>query len=245
MKAKRSSEALNPRANPNIGKAVEERNDVKPNNQLSSQLFRQLEGKEHIIWDWNGTILNDVDHAVKVMNTLLEEHQLPLINRDYYREIFDFPVLNYYQKLGFNFERESFENLCHKFVERFMHGLPHLPLIPEMESVVSQLKDKKIMQSILSATDQANLEGMINHFKLNEYFKFVFGIANKLAGSKVYRGHMLIKESRVHESKTVMIGDTLHDLEVAKALGIDVVLISHGHQSFDRLSPHHTLVIEA
>jgi phosphoglycolate phosphatase len=216
---------------------------VKQSNQLSSQIFHHLEGKEHIIWDWNGTILNDVDHAVMVMNTLLDEHQLPRIDKDYYREIFDFPVLNYYQKLGFNFGKESFESLCHKFVERFMDGLSSLPLIPEMELVVNQLYDKKIMQSVLSATDQSNLDGMIAHFNLNEYFKFVFGIDNKLAGSKVYRGHMLIKESGVHESKTLMIGDTIHDLEVGKALGIDVVLISHGHQSFIRLSSHHKLVI--
>ena len=218
---------------------------MKQTNHLSSKIFHLLEGKEHIIWDWNGTILNDVEHAVMVMNTLLDEHQLPLIDRDYYREIFDFPVFNYYQKLGFNFEKESFESLCHKFVERFMNGLHGLPLIPEMESVVVQLYNEKIMQSVLSATDQANLDGMINHFNLNEYFKFVFGIDNKLAGSKVYRGHMLIKESGIHESKTLMIGDTLHDLEVGKALGIDVVLISHGHQSLNRLRPHHTLVIDA
>ena len=65
---------------------------MKQTNHLSSKIFHLLEGKEHIIWDWNGTILNDVEHAVMVMNTLLDEHQLPLIDRDYYREIFDFPV---------------------------------------------------------------------------------------------------------------------------------------------------------
>ncbi|RZJ27785.1 MAG: HAD family hydrolase, partial [Flavobacterium sp.] len=109
---------------------------------------------------------------------------------------------------------------------------------------LTKLYNKKIMQSVLSATDQSNLDGMINHFNLNEYFKFVFGIDNKLAGSKVYRGHMLIKESGIHESKTIMIGDTLHDLEVGKELGIDVILISHGHQSLNRLKLHHTLVVD-
>lgn len=80
--------------------------EVQVKNNLSTQLHQALKGKDHIIWDWNGTILNDVDHAVAMMNTLLVEHNLPLIDREYYREIFDFPVLHYYQKLGFNFEKQ-------------------------------------------------------------------------------------------------------------------------------------------
>jgi len=211
---------------------------------LVSSLHRAIKAKKHIIWDWNGTLLDDVGHAVMVMNSLLEGHQLPLINRDHYREIFEFPVLNYYQKLGFDFEKESFESLCHRFVERFMAGFQNLPLVPEMKSVLMQLHEEKLTQSVLSATDQINLDSMISHFDLSDVFRFVFGIENKFAGSKIERGHHLIKNSGIAAAETVIIGDTLHDLEVAKALGIDAVLISHGHQCPTRLRPHHDMVID-
>lgn len=211
---------------------------------LSTQLHRAIKEKEHIIWDWNGTLLDDVAHAVMVVNSLLQEHQLPLIDRDQYRQIFDFPVLKYYLKLGFNFEKEAFESLCHKFVDRFMSGAKELPLIAGTKSVLLQLHEEKRMQSVLSATDQINLDSMIHHFELQEIFRFVFGIENKFAGSKIERGHELIKNSQIPISKTVIIGDTLHDLEVARALGIDAVLISHGHQCPTRLRPHHDQVIE-
>ncbi len=211
---------------------------------LSDKLHHAIKNKEHIIWDWNGTLLDDVSHAVNVMNTLLAEHKLPLIDREHYRKIFDFPVLTYYQKLGFNFEKESFESLCHRFVDRFMNGFQTLPLIPDMKSVLLGLQEENRTQSILSATDQSNLDSMISHFSLSDTFKFVFGIDNKLAGSKIERGHDLIKKSGISESKTVIIGDTLHDLEVARTLNIDAVLISHGHQCPSRLRSHHEVVIE-
>lgn len=54
----------------------------------------------------------------------------------------------------------------------------------------------------------------------------------------------LIRLSQVPKGETVIIGDTLHDLEVARALEIDAVLISHGHQCATRLRPHHEMVIE-
>jgi phosphoglycolate phosphatase len=211
---------------------------------LIDQLHSAIKGRRHIIWDWNGTLLDDVGHAVSVMNTLLEEHELPRLDRDRYRKIFDFPVLHYYQALGFNFENESFENLCHKFVDRFMAGFRDLPLIPEMKSVLMKLHQEGLYQSVLSATDQPNLNSMVAHFELNNVFRLVFGIDNKFASSKIDRGHELIQLSEIPKGETVIIGDTLHDLEVAKALGIDAVLIAHGHQCATRLRPHHEMVIE-
>ncbi len=85
---------------------------------------------------------------------------------------------------------------------------------------------------------------MVTHFELNEVFHLVFGIDNKFAGSKIDRGYELIRLSEIPKCETLIIGDTLHDLEVARALGIDAVLISHGHQCQTRLKPHHEMVIE-
>lgn len=211
---------------------------------LIDEIHQAIQGKKHIIWDWNGTLLNDVDHAVNVINSILIEHKIELIDKRKYRQIFDFPVVKYYEALGFDFSKESFENLCHKFVDRFMAGVPQLPLISESRSVLLQLHKEGLDQSILSATDQANLESMISHFELNSIFKYVFGIDNKMASSKIDRGHELINISKIHKDKTVIIGDTLHDLDVANSLGIDAVLISHGHQCHTRLKPKHNKVIE-
>jgi phosphoglycolate phosphatase len=216
------------------------------NNSLTenlSQILDAAKDKEHIIWDWNGTLLDDVEHVVKVMNSLLEEHQLPLINSQKYREIFGFPVLNYYVELGFDFTKVSFEDLCHKFVDRFMRGLHDLQLLGNMPPVLQHLHTNNFMQSVLSATDQENLDLMMKHFELTQIFKHVYGVDNKLASSKIQRGRELIKISGIALEKTLIIGDTLHDLEVANELGIDALLLSHGHQSAERLLQHHQMVI--
>jgi len=212
-------------------------------NITSDRLYSLLKGKKHIIWDWNGTLLNDVDHAVQVMNSLLFENGLPTLNKDRYRQIFEFPVINYYRSLGFNFEKESFESLCHKFVVRFMSGFRSLPLFPNIKEVLFKLLYEGYTQSVLSATDQENLEAMVTYFKLDHIFFKVFGIDNKLAASKVDRGHDLIKASNFEKKLTVIIGDTLHDLEVGRELGVEVILVGHGHQCFKKLKQHFDNVI--
>lgn len=212
---------------------------------LAEKVRRAVGAKQHIVWDWNGTLLDDVDHAIKIGNELLASQNLKLMTRERFRAEFEFPILKYYQKIGFNFETESFESLCHRFVSRFMAGVRDLPLIPEMKSVLYQLKSEGICQSVLSASDQQSLDFMIDHFELRDVFALVYGIEDKFAASKVARGQSLMNDSAFKREDTVLIGDTLHDLEVAQALGIDAILISHGHQCVTRLREHHDVVIEA
>lgn len=207
-------------------------------------LWNYIENKDHVIWDWNGTLLSDVDHAVKSVNHLLVEHGLPVLTVQKYKEVFDFPIRDYYVKLGFDFNKESFESLCDKFVAKFAEGSKDLSLVPSMKPLLHEVQNKSKQQSILSAALQSDLDEMIEHFKLRPLFKHVYGLNNNQAASKVERGHELMKRVNVSQHKTIIIGDTLHDLEVAQELGIDVVLLAHGHQCALRLRKHTDKVIE-
>ena len=68
-----------------------------------------IKAYKHIIWDWNGTLLDDVDIVIDCMNSLLKKRNLPLLHVDKYKDIFTFPVKDYYSQLGFDFTTEPFE----------------------------------------------------------------------------------------------------------------------------------------
>lgn len=208
------------------------------------RLFHRLGDIDHVIWDWNGTLLNDVPHAIDTINFLLESRGLPLMSVARYREIFGFPIRRYYETLGFDLQAESFADLCDQFIDRFMAKVGECPLAPGSRELLGQIKASGRKQSVLSATEQGRLHGMMSQFGLSHYFDFVFGIADKLAVSKVERGHDLMRESGVPPGRTLLIGDTDHDLEVGNALGISVVLVTHGHQSAERLKRLHHDVID-
>lgn len=212
--------------------------------QIMHKLLNVISSKKHVVWDWNGTLLDDAHHAVNIMNHLLSEHQLPIINQKTYKELFGFPVKNYYEKLGFDFSKINFEQLSHKFVDHYMQGVSQCRPFLHSKKLLQEVKKQNKMQSILSASDQDSLNHVVSHFQLKDYFDHLFGIDNKLAGSKLNRGFDLLKEAGVPASETVLIGDTDHDLEVGKALGVEVVLLAHGHQSEERLRQVHHQVIK-
>ncbi|MFA5815041.1 MAG: hypothetical protein WC865_05425 [Bacteroidales bacterium] len=70
----------------------------------------------HIIWDWNGTLLDDKWLCIESICTLLLDRNLPPIDEEKYARIFRFPVKEYYQEAGFDFIHEPFEVPAMEFI---------------------------------------------------------------------------------------------------------------------------------
>lgn len=201
-----------------------------------------LESYDHIVWDWNGTLLDDADLCVVVNNEMLRDHALPELTVERYRGIFGFPIRDYYEELGFDFAHTPFEDLAARYVATYDARAKNAALHGRATDTLARVKAGGKLQSILSAASEPHVHEMVAHFDLGHFFDHVFGIDNHHAASKVERGHELMaqasKTGTAHE-RTLLIGDTDHDHEVGEALGVDVVLIAQGHQSFERLSNLH------
>lgn len=92
-----------------------------------------------------------------------------------------------------------------------------------------------IPQVVLSSSEQSQLERLLKHYEIDGYFDSVLGADNLLAGSKVERAEKFIEEHGVDASKAVVVGDLLHDCDVAKAIGSQCLLITSGHHDRARL----------
>jgi phosphoglycolate phosphatase len=177
------------------------------------------------------------------MNWLLKQEHLPRITVDHHRKQFGFPVKDYYAKLGFDTSEQSFPDLCRRFNTRFHSGVRSCTLRSGARVVLDALRAAGKWQSVLSATKQSTLEETIRGFDIEHYFDHIYGIGDDEAGGKVDRGRELIIASGISPKLTILLGDTDHDLEVGNALGIEVILVDHGHQHGDRLRLLHNKVI--
>jgi len=188
-----------------------------------------------IIWDWNGTLLNDARVCRNVMNTLLQQRGLPVMSAQRYEEIFDFPVNVYYERLGFDFNRETFESLGTEFIHAYEKVKATCRLHPQARSILSRLHENTVKQAILSAYRHDTLVQLLADKKLNRYFDWVMGADDHYARGKVAQGSLLLGKISPPPGRTLMIGDTVHDFEVAGKIGIDCVLVYSGHQDRKRL----------
>lgn len=188
-----------------------------------------------IIWDWNGTLLNDLHYCIDTINILLGKRNLPLLDHNRYREVFSFPVKEYYRQIGFDFNTEDFEGPAAEFTDLYRSKVKACPLHDEAKNVLHFFKQKRVRQFVLSAMEQEMLELTLRQKGIYNFFYGIAGLDDHYAVSKIDTGYQLLNEYQILPGNALMIGDTTHDFEVAKALGVRCVLISDGHQSEKRL----------
>ncbi|MBQ8849274.1 MAG: HAD family hydrolase [Clostridia bacterium] len=185
---------------------------------------------DRIIWDFNGTILDDVETGILSVNKLLSDRGLPTIgSKEHYRSVFCFPIKDYYAKLGFDFEREPYEVIAPLWVEQYMINVKDAPIFSDIRDAIGFFDARGIPQTLLSATELTMLKGQLDDLGLSGAFCEVLGRDDIHAASK--EGIAREWRSRHREERTLMIGDTDHDLQVARAIGADCALICRGHQS--------------
>jgi len=190
---------------------------------------------KHIIWDWNGTLLDDRWLCVEAINQSLHKRGLATISEQTYKDIFSFPVKDYYQKLGFDFTKEPFEIAGDEFVLYYEKQFHRTNLHPQCRLVIKNFFTSEITQSILSAGKHEFVLKWVKAHDLQKYFIEILGIDNQYATGKTDLGLNLINSLSYDKNEVVMIGDTIHDSEVADSMNIDCLLIDQGHVSFERL----------
>ena len=200
---------------------------------------------ESVIWDFNGTLIRDVDLVLHALNPLLTRRGMPRQTVSSYREIFGFPIHEYYERLGFDLAAESMEDLSDEFHATYMDGLPACSLYAHVEDTLEAFRARGMRQFVLSAMEETRLREAIGRLGIADYFTAVYGLSDLLAVSKVERGRRLIAEQDIAAKRSILIGDTDHDAEVAGALGVTPILVSQGHQTPDRLGQTRCRVVES
>lgn len=189
----------------------------------------------HVVWDWNGTLLDDVQACVDAINILLSRRSLPVVTKEQYLNVFDFPVRNYYLRLGFDLERENWHALAVEYHEAYARTAALCELRAGAAQTLALLKARGISCSVLSACELSLLRQMMTERGILEYFEHVYGLSNLYAHSKLALGHDMLAQTGMTAGSSVLVGDTTHDFEVAEALGLPCLLMTGGHQATVKL----------
>jgi len=191
---------------------------------------------KQVIWDWNGTLLDDAQACAAAINMMLERRSLPGVTLRQYREIFDFPVRNYYLKLGFDFSKDQWDDVAVEYHKAYAITSASSPLRKGTRAALDALKAGGIGISVLSACEMRLLKRTLDERGISGYFDHIYGLDDLYAHSKLALGHAMLKNTGYSPSQTLMVGDTTHDFDVATAMGISCILMSGGHQAESKLA---------
>lgn len=201
-----------------------------------------MEHYTHIVWDFNGTLLDDVNACIRSANRLLTNHGLPTIpSVEKYRATFGFPIIDYYRRLGFDFEKMSYADLAVEWVAYYLEESAQAPLCPHVTETLRTVQSRGISQLILSATEKKMLQKQVDALGILPYLDEILGLDNIHAYSKQEIGVAWRKSHP--DARLLFVGDTDHDAQVAAAMGADCILVTTGHQPRSVLESFHPLAV--
>lgn len=188
-----------------------------------------------IVWDWNGTLFEDVDISLKTVNYILEKRGMPPINMEQYYSYVETPITKFYEHL-FDMSKVSFEEIGKDYYYAYHIYCDTLTVSDGLKALLKKLSDAGCVQKLVSGYEHAYLCSMTERCGVKGYFSDINGAENRKAESKLDRIKDVIAESGFAPEECVIIGDTEHEYEIAAALGAQCILVSWGHRPYEELN---------
>ncbi len=199
-----------------------------------------------VVWDWNGTLLDDVQVSYRTVNRVLAQNgYAPIPDLETYRAKFCFPIIQYYRNVGFDFERTPFETVAQEYMDLYHPAAEGCALQEGAEAALGALREAGLRQVLLSASLQAHLELQVARTPIRPYFDRLLGIGDIYAASKQELARAFLREAGLDPASVLFVGDSAHDFEVAQGCGCPCVLFSGGHQPHAVLAATGSPVIAA
>ncbi len=197
----------------------------------------------HIIWDWNGTLLDDIKASLASVNDMLELREKAPIDIAFYKECIGVPIIKFYEKV-FELEKEDYSVIIKQYNEGYLRHLNNCTLSRGAAEMLEFFAENGAKQAIVSSSNNEQLLLNVKKYGVFDYFEAILGAADFFAGSKIERAADYLKKSGAKSENVLVIGDLEHDAQLAEELGADCVLLTSGHENPERLKQAKAKIID-
>ena len=198
-----------------------------------------------VFWDWNGTLVNDASVLCDSFNRVLQKRGIQTVSLDRYREISQHPVQLMYEEMGLDFARHSFQEIAEEWHRHYCDRALDIQLHHDSLNTLQALQLRGARQMVLSALPKDVLTQSVRSYSVENFFEHVVGIHRNRADTKVAEGVSLLRRLGVKGTDVTIIGDSSHDVEVARELKAHCILVARGAESRSRLEAHGFPVLDS
>lgn len=197
-----------------------------------------------IIWDFNGTLVDDVDAALGAVNDMLTKRDQPRIDLNKYRNAVDIPIWKFYETI-FTEGSITIEEAIVEFAAGYEKYLKPDPLMEGVRDILEFYKISGTKQIVLSASHVDKVRSRLNSLYVADYFDRILGRSDDNVGDKSYLAKKYLQENNISPADVLVIGDCINDFDVAQSLGCDCILCTKGHHNRQQLKTTSAFVVDS
>jgi phosphoglycolate phosphatase-like HAD superfamily hydrolase len=183
----------------------------------------------HVVWDWNGTLLDDLDQIVAAVNVTLGERGKPPISVSQYGAHYQRPVQRFWESiLDRSVSDTEWQEVDESFHRAYRDLLPTIALAPDARDALEAVKEAGHTQSLLSMLIHDDLVAMAAEFDIARFMTHVDGLRGVRGARKQDSLLQHLRKLEMSGEHVLMIGDAIDDADAAKATGTMCVMYDRG-----------------
>ncbi|REK35961.1 MAG: HAD family hydrolase [Actinobacteria bacterium] len=192
----------------------------------------------HIVWDWNGTLLDDLELVVRAVSRSVERLGHPPISPDDYRDHYTRPVRQFYDSLfGRHVGDMEWLDLNKTFHELYYAEVDAAALAADAVDALQRAADLGWGQSLLSMSTHEHLVPTVEAHGIAHYFDLITGLIEPSGDMKASHLRAHLASQHIDGKAVVVVGDTPDDHDAARSVGARAILYDGGS--------HHRSVLDA
>ncbi len=205
----------------------------------------------HLIWDWNGTLFDDLPIVVEAVNAALISKGANPIDAATYRARFVRPLNLFYEDLfGHTVDDALLADLDDIFQQAYWDAFDRASLAADARAAVRMAADRGATQSVASMLWHDMLVPTVKGFGLDEYMLALDG--NRGTAGETKEEHMVghvrrlvTMYPRLRPATMTVVGDITDDARAARGAGVSCILFDGGSQTRDALEAEQCPVVDS
>jgi phosphoglycolate phosphatase len=196
-----------------------------------------------IIFDWDGTLVDSIDWIVHCLKKSAQDHGCAIPEEQAAKDIIGLSIQNAMQKLFPGIDKKMQEQLVASYSQEFFSKqITEDDLFTGINKMLLKFKQKGYLMAVATGKNTSSLQRAMQGTELNDYFS-ITRCADQTS-SKPHPDMLdeIIKETGVSKQRAVMVGDSVHDMQMAQNAGIACIAVSCGANSLAQLQQYNPLL---
>lgn len=187
-----------------------------------------------ILWDFNGTVMDDMGASVGAVNAMCARRGLSPITEEWYTRNLTMPLERFYSDIGFDMAAERIEAVSEEF-QRECSRFPR-PVFPEVLAALERFRQRGLTQLLFSSLHHDILIRQAEERGIIGYFAGIVGRQDRSLGGKEKAAAAYLQAHGMDPREVLAVGDLTTDYDMAAFVGCPCALIEKGHQHREILS---------
>ncbi|WED42315.1 HAD family hydrolase [Legionella cardiaca] len=188
-----------------------------------------------VVFDWEGTLGDTLGQIFNSVAIEARRLQFGEIDKQLARQSVDLGLVKALRKIFPDLSEEQHQQLLHAVQHSLIARTTEVFLIPGAKDFISRLHNAGIDIAIATNKGQQSLQRTLHISGLDTLFKVTRSAGQTAPKPSTQMLEEIIDTFGLTTDETLMIGDSITDIEMAKNLGVDAIGVDFYHQQHNAL----------